>query len=95
MVILGVIYTAHVVNVLTSSAGKVACKRYGDDIPNVLEGNFIRKLPTFNFASSISDDDLEALVAQPRHVTERRIALQDRLQRIEEALALSLELQLA
>jgi hypothetical protein len=79
---------------MTNSAGKVASKRYGDDVPNVLETIFIRKLPTFTFASSISDDELEALVAQPRHVTQKRIELQDRIQKIEEALALSQALQL-
>jgi hypothetical protein len=84
----------HVHCIMTNSAGKVASKRYGDDIPNVLATTFIQKLPTFSFASSISDDELEALVAQPRHVTQKRIELQDRLQKIEEALALSQTLQL-
>ena len=83
------------VKVVTFLTGKVASKRFGDDVPNVLESNFVRKLATFTFASSISDDELEALVAQPKHVTEKRIALQERLQKVEEALKLSQALQLA
>jgi hypothetical protein len=80
---------------MTQFAGKVASKRYGDDTPNILEANFIRKLATFTFATSIPDDELEALVAQPKHVTDQRDALQERLQKIEEALKLSQVLQLA
>jgi hypothetical protein len=80
---------------MTLFAGKVASKRYGDDMPNILEANFIRKLATFTFATSIPDDELEALVAQPKHVTDQRDALQERLQKIEDALKLSQVLQLA
>lgn len=80
---------------MTLFAGKVASKRYGDDTPNILEANFIRKLATFTFATSIPDDELEALVAQPKHVTDQRDALQERLQKIEDALKLSQVLQLA
>lgn len=79
----------------TFSTGKVASKRYGDDIPSVLEANIIRKLASFSFASCISDDELEALVAQPHYVAESRIALQERLQKVEEALKFSQALQLA
>jgi hypothetical protein len=85
----------HATSITTQFAGKVASKRYGDDTPNILEANFIRKLATFTFATSISDDELEALVAQPKHVTDQRDALQERLQKIEEALKLSQVLQLA
>ena len=85
----------HATSITTHFAGKVASKRYGDDTPNILEANFIRKLATFTFATSISDDELEALVAQPKHVTDQRDALQERLQKIEEALKLSQVLQLA
>ena len=85
----------HATSIMTKFAGKVASKRYGDDTPNILEANFIRKLATFTFATSISDDELEALLAQPKHVTDQRDALQERLQKIEEALKLSQVLQLA
>jgi hypothetical protein len=80
---------------VTLSAGKVACKRYGDDVPNTLEANFIRKLESFSFASSISDDRLESLVSMPKHLTDKRISLQERLQQIEKALSMSEELELA
>jgi hypothetical protein len=47
-------------SMMTQFAGKVASKRYGDDTPNILEANFIRKLATFTFATSIPDDELHS-----------------------------------
>jgi hypothetical protein len=41
------------------------------------------------------DDELEALLAQPKHVTDQREALQERLQKMEEALKLFEVQQLA
>jgi hypothetical protein len=59
---------------------------------------FLRQTPSensFTFATSIPDDELEALVALSQHVTNQRDAMQVRQQNIEDALKLSQVLQQA
>ena len=76
-------------------AGKVAAKRYGDDVPNALEASFVRKLASFSFASCLSDDSLDSLVSMPQHLSQKRISLEEKIFNLEQALNMSQELELA